>query len=83
MFFISNTIYYMLFLTVRCIPSFVTVIFLFISSVIYCWSGFYVHKKNINIKEKKKIAITHLRYAMGSQTMYHLIDKDKVAKQHI
>ena len=31
----------------------------------------------------KKIAITHLWYAMGPQTMYHLIAKDKVAEQHI
>ena len=28
----------------------------------------------------KKIAITHLWHAMGPQTMYHLIAKDKVAK---
>ena len=31
----------------------------------------------------KKIAITHLWHAMGPQTMYHLIAKDKVAEQHI
>ena len=31
----------------------------------------------------KKIAITHLWHAMEPQTMYHLIAKDKVAKQHI
>ena len=31
----------------------------------------------------KKIAITHLWYAMEHQTMYHLIAKDKVAEQHI
>ena len=31
----------------------------------------------------KKIAITHLCHAMGPQTMYHLIAKDKVAEQHI
>ena len=31
----------------------------------------------------KKIAITHLWYAMGPKTMYHLIAKDKVAEQHI
>ena len=31
----------------------------------------------------KKIAITHLWLAMGPQTMYHLIAKDKVAEQHI
>ena len=30
-----------------------------------------------------KIAITHLWHAMGPQTMYHLIAKDKVAEQHI
>ena len=28
----------------------------------------------------KKIAITHLWHAMGPQTMYHLIAKDKVAE---
>ena len=31
----------------------------------------------------KKIAITHLLYVMELQTMYHLIAKDKIAKQHI
>ena len=31
----------------------------------------------------KKIAITHLWLAMGPQTMYNLIAKDKVAEQHI
>ena len=31
----------------------------------------------------KEIAITHLWYAMGPQTMYHLIAKDKAAEQHI
>ena len=31
----------------------------------------------------QKIAITHLWHAMGPQTMYHLIAKDKVAEQHI
>ena len=31
----------------------------------------------------EKIAITHLRHAIEPQTMYHLIAKDKVAKQHI
>ena len=31
----------------------------------------------------EKIAITHLWYAMGPQTMYHLTAKDKVAEQHI
>ena len=31
----------------------------------------------------KKIGITHLWHAMGPQTMYHLIAKDKVAEQHI
>ena len=31
----------------------------------------------------KKIAITHLWYAIESQTIYHLIVKDKVAEQHI
>ena len=31
----------------------------------------------------KKIAITHLWHAMGTQTMYHLIAKDKVAEQYI
>ena len=31
----------------------------------------------------KKIAITHLWHAMGPQTMYHLIAKDKVAEQPI
>ena len=31
----------------------------------------------------KKIAITHLWHAMGPQTMYHLIAKDKVAEQCI
>ena len=31
----------------------------------------------------KKIAITHLWHAMGPQTMYHLIAKNKVAEQHI
>ena len=31
----------------------------------------------------EKIAITHLRYAIEPQTMYHLIAKDKVAEQHI
>ena len=31
----------------------------------------------------KKTAITHLWYAMGPQSMYHLIAKDKVAEQHI
>ena len=30
-----------------------------------------------------KIAITHLWLAIESQTMYHLIAKDKVAEQHI
>ena len=30
----------------------------------------------------EKIAITHLWHAMGPQTMYHLIAKDKVAEQH-
>ena len=30
-----------------------------------------------------KIAITHLWHAIESQTMYHLIAKDKVAEQHI
>ena len=30
----------------------------------------------------KKIAITHLWHAIGPQTMYHLIAKDKVAEQH-
>ena len=29
------------------------------------------------------LAITHLWHAMGPQTMYHLIAKDKVAEQHI
>ena len=31
----------------------------------------------------KKIATTHLWHAMEPQSMYHLIDKDKVAEQHI
>ena len=31
----------------------------------------------------KKIAITHLWHAMEPQSMYYLIDKDKVAEQHI
>ena len=31
----------------------------------------------------EKRAITHLWHAMGPQTMYHLIAKDKVAEQHI
>ena len=31
----------------------------------------------------EKIAITHLWHAMGPQTMYHLIAKDKVAEQHL
>ena len=31
----------------------------------------------------EKIAITHLWHAMGPQTMYHLIAKNKVAEQHI
>ena len=31
----------------------------------------------------QKIAVTHLWNAMESQTMYHLIAKDKVAEQHI
>ena len=31
----------------------------------------------------KKIAITHLWYAIEPQTICHLIVKDKVAKQHI
>ena len=31
----------------------------------------------------KKIAITHLWYAIEPQTIYHLIVKDKVAEQHI
>ena len=31
----------------------------------------------------EKIAITHLRHAIGPQTMYHLIAKDKVAEQRI
>ena len=31
----------------------------------------------------KKIAITHLRYAIEPQTICHLIVKDKVAQQHI
>ena len=31
----------------------------------------------------EKIAITHLWHAIESQTMYHLIAKDKVAEQHI
>ena len=31
----------------------------------------------------EKIAITHLWHAMGPQTMYHLVVKDKVAEQHI
>ena len=30
-----------------------------------------------------KIAITHLWQAIGPQTMYHLIAKDKVAEQYI
>ena len=30
-----------------------------------------------------KIAITHLWHAMGPQTMYHLLAKDKVAEQPI
>ena len=30
-----------------------------------------------------KIAITHLWHAMGPQTIYHLIAKDKAAEQHI
>ena len=29
----------------------------------------------------KKIAITHLWHALGPQTMYHLIAKDKVASE--
>ena len=35
------------------------------------------------LAKNEKIAITHLWHAMGSQTMYHLIAKDKVAEQHI
>ena len=31
----------------------------------------------------EKIAITHLWHAIESQTMYHLIAKDKVAEQYI
>ena len=31
----------------------------------------------------KKIAITHLWHAIESQTIWHLIVKDKVAEQHI
>ena len=31
----------------------------------------------------EEIAITHLWHAMGPQTMYHLIAKNKVAEQHI
>ena len=31
----------------------------------------------------KKIAISHLWHAMESQTMFHLIAKDKVAEQYI
>ena len=31
----------------------------------------------------EKIAITHLWHAIESQTMYHVIAKDKVAEQHI
>ena len=31
----------------------------------------------------QKIAITHLWHAMGPQTIYYLIVKDKVAEQHI
>ena len=31
----------------------------------------------------KKIAMTHLLYAMELQTMYHLIAHDKIAEQHI
>ena len=31
----------------------------------------------------EKIAITHLWHAMGPQTMYHFIAKNKVAEQHI
>ena len=31
----------------------------------------------------EKIAITHLRHEIEPQTMYELIAKDKVAKQHI
>ena len=31
----------------------------------------------------KKIGITRLWHAMGPQTMYHLIAKDKVGEQHI
>ena len=31
----------------------------------------------------KKVAITHLWHAIGSQTICHLIVKDKVAEQHI
>ena len=31
----------------------------------------------------KKIAITHLWHAMEPLSMYHLIEKDKVAEQHI
>ena len=31
----------------------------------------------------EKIAISHSWHAMGPQTMYHLIAKDKVAEQHI
>ena len=33
--------------------------------------------------KKIRVAITHLWHAMGPQTMYHLIAKDKVAEQHI
>ena len=36
-----------------------------------------------NFATNKKIAITYLWHAMGPQTMYHLIAKDKVAEQHI
>ena len=35
------------------------------------------------LARNEKIAITHLWHAMGPQTMYHLIAKDKVAEQHI
>ena len=31
----------------------------------------------------KKVAITHLWHAMELQSMYYLIDKNKVAEQHI
>ena len=33
--------------------------------------------------ERNKIAITHLSHAMEPQSIYHLIDKDKVAEEHI